>query len=224
MDQLDTLQLIALATALGWASGVRLYAVLFIVGAVGYAGWFEIPEHLRVLSHPLVLCASGFMVAMEFFADKIPGFDSVWDLMHTFIRIPAGAALAASVFGNSPPAWMLASAILGGTLAAGSHFTKAGARLAINTSPEPVSNWVASFGEDFAVGALLYLALAHPVTLLVVVAALVLVSLWLLPRLWRLIRGASSRVCGVLRDSGSRRTLRGAVSAGSGTSGKSADV
>jgi hypothetical protein len=148
MEKLDTMQLIALAAALGWASGVRLYAVLFAVGAAGYAGWFEIPEHLRVLSHPLVLCASGFMVAAEFFADKIPGFDSVWDLVHTFIRIPAGAALAASVFGDSPPAWMLASAILGGTLAAGSHFTKAGARMVINTSPEPMSNWAASFGED----------------------------------------------------------------------------
>jgi len=130
MEHLDTTQLIALAAALGWASGIRLYAVLFVVGAVGFAGWFEIPEHLRVLSHPLVLCASGFMVAAEFFADKIPGFDSVWDVVHTLIRIPAGAVLAASVFGDSPPAWMLASAILGGTLAAGSHFTKAGARLA----------------------------------------------------------------------------------------------
>jgi uncharacterized protein DUF4126 len=224
MDHLDTLQLIALASALGWASGVRLYAVLFIVGAVGYAGWFEIPEHLRVLSHPLVLCASGFMVATEFFADKIPGFDSLWDLMHTFIRIPAGAALAASVFGDSPPAWMLASAILGGTLAAGSHFTKAGARLAINTSPEPVSNWVASFGEDFAVGALLYLALAHPVALLVVLAILIVASLWLLPRLWRLIRGASSRISGVLRGNGRAQSVRGVAANRTGIAGKSADV
>lgn len=219
MDHLDTLQLIALASALGWASGVRLYAVLFVIGAVGYAGWFEIPEHLRVLSHPLVLCASGFMVAAEFFADKIPGFDSAWDLVHTFIRIPAGAALAASVFGDSPRAWILASAILGGTLAAGSHFTKAGARLAINTSPEPISNWVASFGEDFAVGALLYLALAHPAALLVVLAVLIVASLWLLPKLWRLIRGASSRVSGVLRGDGTSRT----VTSRAGT-GESVDV
>lgn len=193
MDHLDTLQLVALAAALGWASGIRLYAVLFIVGAVGYLGWFEIPEHLRVLSHPLVLCASGFMVAAEFFADKIPGFDSVWDLVHTLIRIPAGAALAASVFGDSPPAWMLASAILGGTLAAGSHFTKAGARIAINTSPEPFSNWAASFSEDLLAGGLIYLALAHPVALLIVVALLILASLWLLPKLWRFLRAMSAR-------------------------------
>src|ERR1700719_3454116 len=166
MDHFDTWQLIALAAALGWASGIRLYAVLFITGAVGFAGWYELPEHLRILSHPMVLAASGFMVVAEFFADKVPGFDSLWDLVHTFVRIPAGAALAAGVFGDSPPAWMLASAILGGTLAAGSHFTKAGARLAINTSPEPVAHWAASFGDDLLVGTLLYLALAHPVALL----------------------------------------------------------
>jgi hypothetical protein len=217
MDKLDTMQLIALAAALGWASGIRLYAVLFIVGAVGFAGWFEIPEHLRVLSHPMVLGASGFMVAAEFFADKIPGFDSVWDLAHTVIRIPAGAALAASVFGDSPPAWMLASAILGGTLAAGSHFTKAGARLAINTSPEPVSNWAASFGEDLLVGALLYLALAHPLALLIVLALLIALSAWLLPKLWRFIRAMS------VRFSQGWHELRGAATKRSATE-KSADV
>ena len=111
----------------------------------------------------MVLAASGFMVFAEFFADKIPGFDSLWDMVHTVIRIPAGAALAAGVFGDSPPAWTMAAAIIGGTLAAGSHFTKAGARAVINTSPEPLSNWTASFGEDLLVGALIYLALAHPI-------------------------------------------------------------
>jgi Domain of unknown function (DUF4126) len=221
VDHLDILQLIALAAALGWASGIRLYAVLFIVGAVGYLGWFEIPQHLRVLSHPLVLCASGFMVAAEFFADKVPGFDSVWDLVHTLIRIPAGAALAAGVFGDSPPAWMLASAILGGTLAAGSHFTKAGARLAINTSPEPVSNWAASFGEDLLVGTLLYLALAHPLALLIVLALLIATSIWLLPKLRRFIRTLSSRVSRVLRGSGEPRSPVANSSAGTG---KPADV
>lgn len=218
MEHLDTLQLIALAAAVGWASGIRLYAVLFIVGAVGFAGWVEIPEHLRALSHPLVLCASGFMVAAEFFADKIPGFDSVWDLIHTFIRIPAGAALAASVFGDSPPAWMIASAILGGTLAAGSHFTKAGARLAINTSPEPVSNWAASFGEDFLAGALIYLALAHPIALLIVLAVLIAASIWLLPKLWRFIRAMAARISGGLNG------LRSGAANGSAATRKSADV
>ena len=194
MEQLDTWQLIALAAALGWASGVRLYAVLFIVGAVGYAGWVELPEHLRILSHPLVLAASGFMVLAEFFADKIPGFDSLWDLVHTFVRVPAGAALAAGVFGDSPPAWTLTAAILGGTLAAGSHFTKAGARIVINTSPEPISNWAASFGEDLLVGTLVYLALAYPLAALAVIALLVMLSIWLLPRLARAIRGIILRL------------------------------
>jgi len=194
MNQLDTWQLIALAAALGWASGIRLYAVLFVVGAVGYAGWFDLPEHLRILSHPLVLAASGFMVFAEFFADKIPGFDTVWDVVHTLIRIPAGAALAAAVFGNSPPAWTLAAAILGGTLAAGSHFTKAGARMLINTSPEPFSNWAASFGEDLLVGTLIYFALAYPLAALVAVAVLAALSIWLIPKLWRFVRALFERI------------------------------
>ncbi len=194
MEHLDTLQLIALAAALGWASGIRLYAVLFIVGGLGYLGWFELPEHLRILSHPLVLGASGFMVLVEFFADKIPGVDTLWDLAHTLVRIPAGAALAAGVFGDSPPAWTLAAAIVGGTLAAGSHFTKAGARMAINTSPEPFSNWAASFGEDLLVGVLLYLAMAHPVGLLIVLVLLVALTIWLLPKLWRFMHAFLVRI------------------------------
>jgi Domain of unknown function (DUF4126) len=194
MEKLDTLQLVALAAALGWASGIRLYAVLFIVGALGYLGWFELPAHLTVLSHPLVLAASGFMVFVEFFADKIPGVDTLWDVVHTLVRIPAGAALAASVFGDSPPAWTLAAGILGGTLAAGSHFTKAGARMAINTSPEPFSNWAASLGEDLLVGVLVYLALAHPVASLIVLAALCALSIWLLPKLWRFVRNFGARI------------------------------
>ncbi len=194
MDHFDTWQLIALATALGWASGIRLYAVLFIVGAVGYAGWFDLPQHLQILAHPMVLAASGFMVFVEFFADKIPGVDTVWDLVHTLIRIPAGAALAAGVFGDSPPAWTIAAAIVGGTLAAGSHFTKAGTRAVINTSPEPFSNWVASFGEDLLAGGLVYLALAYPFVALAVVAVLAGFSIWLLPKLWRFIRAIIERI------------------------------
>lgn len=194
MEHLDTLQLVALAAALGWASGIRLYAVLFIVGAMGYLGWFDLPAHLKILAHPLVLSASGFMVFVEFFADKIPGVDTLWDLAHTFVRIPAGAALAAGVFGDSPPAWTLAAAIVGGTLAAGSHFTKAGARMAINTSPEPFSNWAASFGEDLLVGVLLYLALAHPIALFIVLALLLALTIWLLPKLWRFVRSIVPRV------------------------------
>ena len=143
-SQLDTWQLVAIAATLGFASGLRLYAVLFVVGAAGYLGWVQLPPGLAVLSHPLVLAASGFMCFVEFFADKVPGVDSLWDVVHTLLRIPAGAALAASVFGDSSSAAMLAAAILGGTLAAGSHLTKASTRALVNTSPEPFSNWGAS--------------------------------------------------------------------------------
>jgi hypothetical protein len=194
LDHFDTLHLVALAAALGWASGLRLYAALFIVGAAGFLGWVELPAGLRVLAHPFVLAASGSMCFVEFFADKIPGMDSLWDIVHTFIRIPAGAALAAGVFGDSSAAAMLAAAILGGTLAAGSHLAKAGSRAVINTSPEPFSNWSASFGEDLAVGTLLWLAFVHPVTALVVLAVLVALTIWLIPKVWRMLRAIVARV------------------------------
>jgi hypothetical protein len=192
----DTVQLVALAAALGWASGLRLYAVLFIVGGLGYLHWVELPAGLSVLAHPMVLAASGFMCFVEFFADKIPGVDSAWDVVQTFIRIPAGAALAASVFGESSTAWMLAAAILGGTLAAGSHLAKSGGRAVINTSPEPFSNWAASFGEDLLVGAVLWLAITHPIAALVVLVLLVALTIWLIPKVWRLLRAIVDRVIG----------------------------
>jgi hypothetical protein len=196
MPELDTWQLIALASALGWASGIRLYAVLFIVGGLGYLGWVDLPGGLQVLAHPYVLAASGFMCFVEFFADKIPGVDSLWDLVHTLVRIPAGAALAASVFGDSSSATMIAAAILGGSLAAGSHFAKAGGRAVINTSPEPFSNWAASFAEELAVGTVLWLAFSHPIAALIVVAALTVVMIWLIPRVWRMIRRIVAHVGG----------------------------
>jgi len=192
----DTVQLVALAAALGWASGLRLYAVLFIVGGVGHLQWVDLPAGLAVLAHPLVLAASGFMCAVEFLADKIPGVDSAWDAVQTFVRIPAGAALAASVFGESSTAAMLAAAIVGGTLAAGSHATKAGGRAVINTSPEPFSNWTASFGEEVAVGTVLWLAFAHPVAALVVLALLVALTIWLLPKVWRALARVARRIGG----------------------------
>jgi uncharacterized protein DUF4126 len=192
----DTLQLVALAASIGWASGLRLYAVLFIIGGLGYLGWIDLPSGLKVLSHRYVLAASGFMCFVEFFADKIPAVDSLWDAVHTVIRIPAGAALAASVFGDSSSATMLAAAILGGTLAAGSHFVKAGSRAIINTSPEPFSNWTASFGEEIAVGAVLWLAFTYPLAALAVVAVLTALAIWLIPKLWRAFRRVVARVSG----------------------------
>lgn len=188
MESLDVAQLIALAAVLGFASGIRLYAVLLVTGLVGYAGWVELPSGLALLQHPWVLIAAGLMFLVEFVADKVPGVDSVWDTIQTFIRIPAGAALAAGVFGSMDnAAWTLAAAILGGSLAATSHFTKAGTRAAANTSPEPFSNLALSVAEDVGTAGLLWLVLAYPLVALGIVVVLVLIAVWLLPKLFRFV-------------------------------------
>jgi hypothetical protein len=179
---------IAIAAALAWGSGLRAYAVIFAVGLAGAAGWFELPEHLRLLQHPLVLGASGLMTAVEFFADKLPWLDSLWDAVHSFIRIPAGAALAAAVFGDSGAAVALAAAILGGTLAAGVHLAKAGSRAAINTSPEPFSNWSASLAEDAIVPVGLWLAVVYPLLFFVLLALFLIGAALLLRVIWRGLR------------------------------------
>lgn len=191
------IQSIALAAGLAWASGLRLYVVLFLVGIAGYLGWIELPAHLEVLANPIVLGTSGTLAVAEFFADKIPVFDSLWDAIHTFIRIPAGALLAAGSVGglgeDSLPL-MIAAGLIGGTITAGSHFTKAGSRVAINHSPEPFSNWVASLFEDFAAPGIVWLAIVAPVVLLVALLFAILAALWLLPKLWRWISSIFRRI------------------------------
>jgi hypothetical protein len=170
---LEAPQLLALAAALGWVSGIRLYAAVFLVGAVGYLGWMELPQGLHVLQHPGVLAASGFMCFIEFFADKIPLVDSLWDTVHTLIRIPAGAALAFGALGAEGPAAAWIAAILGGTLAATSHATKMTTRAAVNTSPEPFSNIGVSLLEDGFVVFMLWLAATEPL----IFAAVLLISI-----------------------------------------------
>ena len=179
---------LAIAAALAWGSGLRAYAVIFALGLAGALGWLELPEHLRLLQHPLVIGASGLMSAVEFFADKLPWLDSLWDAVHSFIRIPAGAALAAAVFGDSDAAVTLAAAILGGSLAAGVHFAKAGARAAINTSPEPFSNWAASLAEDAMVPFGLWVAFAHPIAFFVLLILFLAAAALLLRFIWRGLR------------------------------------
>lgn len=186
---LDLAGLLALAAGLGWASGLRLYTTLFVIGLAGRLGWIVLPPGLHLLEHPWVLGAAGLMLMVEFFADKIPLLDSVWDTVHTFIRIPAGAALAALVFGGQGIEWQTAMALLGGTLAAGTHFTKAGTRAIINASPEPFTNIAASFGEDVAVLTGLWLMFAHPWLMLALLLVLAVVTVWLLPKLWRGVAG-----------------------------------
>ena len=196
MDALDTAQLMAIASVLGFASGIRLYAVLFVVGLAGYMQWVPLPAGLQLLAHPWVLGAAGFMMLVEFFADKVPALDSLWDTIHTLIRIPAGAALAAAVLGGDSATWATIAALLGGSLAATSHFTKAGSRALINTSPEPFSNIAASSSEDVLVGGLLVLALAYPWVAAGIVLLLVLLALWLLPKLFRYIAALVRRLFG----------------------------
>ncbi|WP_341911701.1 DUF4126 domain-containing protein [Polaromonas sp. YR568] len=194
MQTMDTAQLIALAGALGWASGVRLYLVVLLTGLAGFMGWIALPPDLHLLAHPVVLGASGFMVFVEFFADKIPGLDSLWDVVHTLIRIPAGAALAAGVFGADSGLMALIAALAGGTLAATSHATKATTRAAINTSPEPFSNVGASLVEDSLVPAGLWLAIAHPLVFVVVLLLVLVVSVWLIRLCWRFLTQLFARV------------------------------
>ena len=181
---MDMIQTIALSAGLAWASGLRLYLVVFLAGVLSYFGYLQLPTSLAMLQNPLVIGAAGLMAFAELIADKIPAFDSLWDSFQTFIRIPAGALLAAFAMGEVDPAWMLAAGLIGGTITAGTHFAKAGSRLAINTSPEPFSNWLASFGEEGMLLAGLWTMLASPAIFLgllvvfMVIAGFVLVKLW----------------------------------------------
>jgi hypothetical protein len=185
---MDIAHTVALTLGVGWASGINLYAAMFTLGFLGATGSIHLPPGLEVLSNPLVLAAAALMYAVEFFADKVPGVDTAWDTLHTFIRIPAGALLAGGAVGDVGPGAELAASIVGGSLAAGSHATKAGSRVLINASPEPFSNWVASVGEDVAVIGGLWTALNHPWLFLALLALFLLLMAWLLPRIWRGVR------------------------------------
>lgn len=185
---MDTVQSVALAAGLAWGSGLRLYAVLFAAGLLGRLGYLDLPQALQVLQHPWVLGASGVMLAIEFLADKIPLVDSVWDAAHSFIRIPAGAVLAAAALGEHDPALAVVAAILGGTIAAGTHAAKAGARALINTSPEPFSNITTSFGEEALLAGGLLVAFTQPLLFLAFLLVFLIFIVWLLPRLWRGVR------------------------------------
>ncbi len=195
---MDLVHTVALSAGLAWASGMRLYAVLFAAGLLARLGYLDLPGDLAILQHPLVLIASGLMLAVEFFADKIPLVDSFWDSIHTFIRIPAGAVLAAMALGNHDPAVMVAAGILGGTLSAGTHLTKAGGRALINTSPEPFSNIATSLGEDVLVAGGLYSAIAFPVVFLILLSVFIVLVAWLLPKIWQGVRMAVAGIKGNL--------------------------
>jgi len=183
-----------------WASGINLYAAILVLGIMGSGGYTELPPSLTVLQDPLVIGAAGIMYFVEFFADKIPGVDSGWDVIHTFIRIPAGAMLAVGAAQGLEinQAAELAAALLGGSLAATSHLTKASTRLVINTSPEPVTNTTASITEDLAVIGGLWTALNYPVAFIVFIILFILLAIWLLPKLWRAIKSIVTTIRGWL--------------------------
>jgi Domain of unknown function (DUF4126) len=189
MEQLDQIAgIIALSMGVAWASGINLYAAILMLGLMGSTGNMVLPEDLQILMNPLVMFAAGAMYLVEFVADKVPGVDNSWDTLHTFIRIPAGAALAAGAVGEVDPAVSLAVAIVGGGLAAGAHATKAGSRVLINTSPEPFTNWIASLSEDVLVIGGLWTALHYPLTFIAFLIVFILLMVWLLPKIWRGIR------------------------------------
>jgi hypothetical protein len=181
----ETLSAAALASGMSWASGIRLYMTLFVAGWFGRAGWIDLPPGLEILQSPWVLGTSAILLVVEFLADKVPGIDSAWDALQTFIRVPAGAVLGAAALGDLSPELTALAGILGGTFAAGAHVTKAGSRALINTSPEPFSNWAASFAEDVAVVGALWAAFFHPWLLFAILLVFFLVAVWLLPKLWR---------------------------------------
>lgn len=188
--------IIALGMGAAWASGINLYATIATLGILGATGNFALPPDLQILAHPLVIGAAALMYCVEFFADKTPGVDTAWDTIHTFLRIPAGAILAAGALGDVSPAAQVAALIVGGGLAATSHTLKAGSRVLINASPEPFTNWAASVGEDIAVFGGVLLAVYQPVVFLGLLAVFIVVAAWAIPRLWRVIRALARRIAG----------------------------
>ena len=193
---MDTVQYIALSMGVAWASGINLYAAVFMLGYLGGTGNIDLPPEMMVVTDPLVMTAAGLMYCVEFFADKTPGVDTAWDSLHTFIRIPLGAILAMSAVGDTTPAVELAAFLAGGSLTAATHATKAGGRVLINTSPEPVSNWITSLGEDFLVIAGIWTALTHPLVFVIFLVIFIILMAWLLPKIWRGIK----HIISTLRD------------------------
>lgn len=202
LDQISTT--LALSMGLAWASGINLYATLLTLGILANSGNIGLPPDLQIVANPLVIGAAGLMYFVEFFADKTPGVDTGWDAIHTFIRIPAGAMLAAGAVGDLNPVVGLAAAILGGGISAGTHATKAGTRVLINTSPEPFTNWFASMGEDVAVIGGVWACINHPVVFLIALFFFILMMIWLLPKLWSGVKKVLHLIIRVFKNENTR--------------------
>jgi len=193
---MDPIQIISLTLGAAWASGINLYAAVLVLGYLGMTGNIFLPPELQILTNPLVLGAAALMYAIEFFADKVPGVDTGWDLVHTFIRIPAGAALAAGMAQglDISQGAEFAALLVGGSVAAVSHTAKTGSRMLINTSPEPVTNWSASIAEDIAVVGGLWASLQYPWAFVIALTIFLLLVAWLLPKIWRALKHTFSAI------------------------------
>jgi hypothetical protein len=182
------IQILGLALGAAWTSGINLYATVAVLGLLQHYNLARLPGGLHVLDNWIIIGMALFLYAIEFVADKIPYVDTVWDAVHTFIRVPAGAVLAAAATSDINPAVQVLALLLGGGLALSTHGTKATMRAAANTSPEPVTNWLLSIIEDiFALGAIVLAAL-HPVAILVIILIFLLILAWILPKVWRRVR------------------------------------
>lgn len=190
----ELISVIALTMGVGWASGINLYAAVLVLGLAGSTGNIDLPAELAVVENPMVIMAAGIMYFVEFFADKVPGVDTGWDTLHTFIRIPAGALLAAGAVGDVTPVLELSAGLLGGTMAGASHLTKFSTRALINTSPEPFSNWTASISEDLMVLGGLWAMFNHPWLFVGAMVLFIILVIWLLPKLWRLLKAIFTRI------------------------------
>lgn len=199
---------LSLTMGVAWASGINLYATAGFLGILGAMGYIELPSQLMVLQDPMVIAAALFMYCVEFFADKTPGVDTGWDAIHSFIRIPAGAMLAAGAVGEVNPAIVVAAGLLGTTVSATSHMVKAGSRVMINTSPEPFTNWTASVAEDVAVFSGLYAAINHPTIFLVLVILFILISIWLIPKIWKAIKYLFAKIKGFFNKDKTDATMK----------------
>ena len=193
----NIIAMISLTFGVGWASGINLYATMLVLGLMNQTGYIVLPEQLQILSHPMVLFASGAMYMVEFFIDKIPGVDSAWDTLHYFIRIPFGALLAYGATGDQQTALELAAVIVGGGTAALSQTAKSGTRILVNTSPEPFSNWFLSVSEDVAVIIGLWAALKNPILFLVLFVCFIIFLIWLMPKIFRGIKSLLKGIMGI---------------------------
>ncbi len=185
---MGVLESLSLAMGVAWTSGINLYATVAVLGLAGKYEMIQLPPELSILMHPVVIVAASAMYLIEFFADKIPYVDNGWDVLHTFIRIPAGAVLAAKAVGDVGPALEVAAILAGGAVAMAAHGTKATTRLAINTSPEPFTNWFFSVGEDLAVLGALWLTFNHPMIMLIFVLLFIALAAWLIPKIFKLVK------------------------------------